>query len=135
MGKKCQTERTKAEAFFGFLAEFKNIEKIKRSVEWLFEDFDNLDKPYTEYGLDVRDYKRNFDGTDIYERGKQVDFICESCKKNINSKDARGDHKIPWSWGIEAGGVTEFQNLQYYCEECNKTQSDKKELREEVKAA
>ena len=133
--KNAKTERTKAEAFFGFLAEFKNIEKIKRSVEWLFEDFDNLDKPYTEYGLDVRDYKRNFDGTDIYERGKQVDFICESCKKNINSKDARGDHKIPWSWGIEAGGVTEFQNLQYYCEECNKTQSDKKELREEVKAA
>lgn len=133
--KNAKTERTKAEAFFGFLAEFKNIEKIKRSVEWLFEDFDNLDKPYTEYGLDVRDYKRNFDGTDIYERGKQVDFICESCKKNINSKDARGDHKIPWSWGIEAGGVTEFQNLQYYCEECNKTQSDKKQLREEVKAA
>ena len=133
--KNAKTEITKAEAFFGFLAEFKNIEKIKRSVEWLFEDFDNLDKPYTEYGLDVRDYKRNFDGTDIYERGKQVDFICESCKKNINSKDARGDHKIPWSWGIEAGGVTEFQNLQYYCEECNKTQSDKKELREEVKAA
>lgn len=133
--KNAKTERTKAEAFFGFLAEFKNIEKIKRSVEWLFEDFDNLDKPYTEYGLDVRDYKRNFDGTDIYERGKQVDFICESCKKNINSKDAKGDHKIPWSWGIEAGGVTEFQNLQYYCEECNKTQGDKKELREEVKAA
>lgn len=130
--KNAKTERTKAEAFFGFLAEFKNIEKIKRSVEWLFEDFDNLEKPYTEYGLDVRDYKRNFDGSDIYERGKQVDFKCESCGKNTDAKYAKGDHKIPWSWGIEAGAITEFNNLQYYCDECNKTQGDKKELRKEV---
>jgi len=133
--KNAKTERTKAEAFFGFLAEFKNIEKIKRSVEWLFEDFDKSDKPYREYGLDVRDYKRVFDSKDIYEKGKQVDFKCEFCKKNTDPKDAKGDHKIPHSWGIEDGGVTEFHNLQYYCDECNKTQSDKKELREEVKAA
>ena len=131
--KNAKTERTKAEAFFGFLAEFKNIEKIKRSVEWLFEDFDKSDKPYKEYGLDVRDYKRVFDPKDIYERGKQVDNKCESCNKFTDPKDAVGDHKIPHSRGIEAGGVTEFYNLQYYCVECNKTQSDKKELREEVK--
>jgi hypothetical protein len=127
-----KVEKTKSDTFFKYLAQFNIVVKTQKTIEWLFEDFNKSDKPYTEYGLDVRDYKRVFDPKDIYEKGRQVDSKCESCKKNTDSKDAKGDHKIPHSWGIEAGGVTEFHNLQYYCEECNKTQSDKKELREEV---
>jgi hypothetical protein len=130
-----KVEKTKSDTFFKYLAQFNIVAKTKKTIEWLFEDFNKLDKPYTEYGLDVRDYKRSFDSGDIYERGKQVNFKCESCKENTDPKYAKGDHKIPWSWGIEAGAVTEFHNLQYYCDECNKTQGDKKELREEVKAA
>ena len=128
-----KVEKTKSDSFFKYLAQFNNVAKTQKTIEWLFEDFNKCDKPYTEYGLDVRDYKRVFDPKDIYERGKQVDNKCESCNKFTDPKDAVGDHKIPHSRGIEAGGVTEFHNLQYYCVECNKTQSDKKELREEVK--
>ena len=63
-----------------------------------------------EWGISKRDPIRNFTDVQkdiIYERQSGKDFYDG---KPLDRADAIADHDIPWSWGIERGGITTLEN-------------------------
>ena len=119
--KSAQKKRTVTEAFTGFLAEFKDKEKLSQSKEWIMKPFsENEDK----FGITLYDSRVTFDAKMILkkwmENGEKDDL-----DNPIEKEDVRGDHDIPRSWGIKKGGVTEYSNLKILNAKDNGLKSNK----------
>ena len=103
----------KGEAFGGYLADFKNIKKIKKSVEWIMDIFPEDER---EFGITLYDSREVFSNEVKYAAWLANDRK-DAFGNPIEFEDVQGDHDIPRSWGIRAGGVTEPSNLKLLNEE------------------
>jgi 5-methylcytosine-specific restriction endonuclease McrA len=82
------------------------------------------------YGIRVMSNK---EGKTLKSFDTLLELFCEACGANVDQKDVQGDHDIPRSWGVEAGGVTEKSNLRVLCATCNNKKSNKHTFDEFVK--
>ena len=119
--KSMKKKRTVTEAFTGFLADFKDLDKITKSKDWIMESFN---KNEDAFGITLYDARETFDSQLILRKW------LENNKKDdlgnpIKKEDIRGDHDIPRSWGIKKGGVTEYSNLKILNAKDNGLKSNK----------
>ena len=77
-----------------------------------------VNEPLTET-LEMRRISRNIDRATAIRVVRRDNSTCQICGKNLLDKDIELDHKIPWS----KGGVTEENNLQVTCFDCNRKKS------------
>jgi hypothetical protein len=77
-----------------------------------------INEPLTET-LEMRRISRNIDRATAIRVVRRDNSTCQICGKNLLDKDIELDHKIPWS----KGGVTEENNLQVTCFDCNRKKS------------
>ena len=82
------------------------------------------EKPH-ECGVVFLDKRETFNRDDKVNRYEKVNGKCEYCDKKIAFADARGDHVIPRSQGIQDGGITTPKNLKISCEPCNRKKGDR----------
>jgi len=120
--------RVFGEAFTGFLGHFKNDIKMQLSVKWIMNSFyDSLKTLEDEekFGLTHFDSRPSFNTKDIIQ--KWMDNGEKDCLKNepVSSDDIQGDHAIPRSHGVVAGGVTEKSNLKILHKDDNNKKSDR----------
>lgn len=119
-------KRAKGEAFKGYLGEFYNISKIRKSWEWIKEE---LPEDEREMGITLYDVRESFSKDDKYakwlENGKK-----DSLGNKVDFELLDGDHDIPRSRGIRAGGVTEPENLKLLTSKDNNAKSDKYTFKE-----
>lgn len=113
---------TKAKAFKKYLGQFNVLKKTNYTIKWMMEVFNER---YEDFGILVKDKRVTFRPNDVYNRYVEVGGCCEACDSSIEQADAQGDHDIPRSWGVAAGGVTEVCNLRLLCSSCNRAKSDK----------
>ncbi len=90
----------KANKLFSFDAEIKNLSKIYEAV--LSDDLKLVNT-------------RTFDEKDKKWAFKKQDGVCPYCKNKFDIEQMHADHIRPWS----KGGLTERENLQMLCEDCN----------------
>ena len=64
-------------------------------------------------------HARAFDKKDKHWKYVQQAGICPYCHRHFDESEMQGDHIKPWS----KGGVTERENLQMLCIECNAKKS------------
>jgi hypothetical protein len=79
-------------------------------------------KNFQNWGVIKLDPRETFDSDDTYKRWVEVGKVDEYEDVPIEFEDVVGDHDIPRSWGIDAGGVTEYHNLRV----CSKLNNLKK---------
>ena len=119
-------KRAKGEAFKGYLGEFYNISKIRKSWEWIKEE---LPEDEREMGITLYDVRESFSKDDKYakwlENGKK-----DSLGNKVDFELLDGDHDIPRSRGIRAGGVTAPENLKLLTSKDNNAKSDKYTFKE-----
>ena len=119
-------KRAKGEAFKGYLGDFSNISKIRKSWEWIKKE---LPEDERELGITLYDDRESFSKEDKYakwiENGKKDSFGNE-----VDIELLEGDHDIPRSRGIRAGGITEPENLKLLTSEDNNAKSDKYTFKE-----
>jgi len=115
-------EDTKAKAFGKYLGQFNVVKKTNWTIKWMMDEFADR---YEDFGIMRVDKRVSFRPEDIFKRYVEVGKCCEACGVPIEQKDAQGDHDIPRSWGVEAGGVTEPSNLRILCATDNKMKSNK----------
>jgi 5-methylcytosine-specific restriction endonuclease McrA len=115
-------EDTKAKAFGKYLGQFNVVKKTNWTIKWMMDEFADR---YKDFGIMRVDKRVSFRPEDIFERYVEVGKCCEACGASIEQKDAQGDHDIPRSWGVEAGGVTEPSNLRILCATDNNKKSNK----------
>jgi len=117
-----QSDGEKALGQFKSLFNGKNSNALK-TIRMVLVDFnmDSLD----DWGIVQIDSRRKFTQDEIYRKWKEQDCTCYYTGQPIALEDAVGDHGIPWSWGIERGGVTSYDNLIVTTEFHNSRKSDK----------
>ena len=71
------------------------------------------------------DPKRTFSEDDKYRKWKEQKGKCYFTGKEIELEDAVADHNIPHAWGVDKGGVTEYDNLIITNQYHNQQKSDK----------
>lgn len=123
-------EWPKGKAFGKYLTQFNVVKKTNWTIKWMMDVFGDR---YEDFGIKRVDKRSSFRPQDIFERYVTVNKCCEACGANVNQKDVQGDHDIPRSWGVEAGGVTEKSNLRILCATCNNKKSNKHTFDEFVK--
>ena len=63
------------------------------------------------FGVVELDNRTTFSKADIIRKWEEQGRKCYYTNKPLDIKNIAGDHKIPRSWGIKKGGVTEYHNL------------------------
>lgn len=63
------------------------------------------------FGVVELDSRTTFAKADIISKWEEQGRKCYYTNKPLDIKNIAGDHKIPRSWGIKKGGVTEYHNL------------------------
>ena len=63
------------------------------------------------FGVVELDNRTTFPKADIICKWEEQGRKCYYTNKPLDIKSIAGDHKIPRSWGIKKGGVTEYHNL------------------------
>jgi hypothetical protein len=63
------------------------------------------------FGVVELDSRTTFPKADIIRKWEEQGRKCYYTNKPLDIKSIAGDHKIPRSWGIKKGGVTEYHNL------------------------
>ena len=115
-------EWTVSAAFSKYLGQHNHLGKTRFTISQLMTRFAGR---YEEFGIVVLDGLRNFNDQDIHNRYVEVNRQCESCSVPLEANEIQGDHDIPYSWGIDAGGVTTPDNLRILCGSCNNEKSNK----------
>lgn len=64
---------------------------------------------------------RQFDKRDALKKYQEQGGKCADCGRSFKFEEMHADHKKPWS----KGGLTEYDNLQMLCKDCNLSKSDK----------
>lgn len=88
--------------------------------EFVYLHFMNEFNP-ADWGVIKLDKRRFFTPKQFEEIKKNDNYQCVNCG---SKEDLTGDHKIAWSKGIEAGGVTEVHNGETLCRSCNSSKND-----------
>ena len=128
-----KTKRLKIEAFLGYLTQYNNREKDTVAWNWMKEKFDSICEKSEfgderEFGITLYDSRPSFDISDIRKRWKEVGE-CEELNGNpCDINDVHGDHKIPRSAGVRAGGITDYPNLQILLKEDNLSKGAKSDV-------
>jgi len=78
-----------------------------------------------DWGIVKVDIKRTFSPEEIERKWVDQGCKCYYTGEDLELDDCVGDHGIPWSWGIERGGVTNYDNLIVTSEYHNSRKSDK----------
>ena len=81
-----------------------------------------LKKDISAFGLVELDPRQTFSKKDIVKKWKEQGKKCHYTEKVLDIYNIAGDHYIPRSEGIEAGGLTEYSNLVV----CSKFLNNKK---------
>jgi len=63
------------------------------------------------FGVVELDNRTTFPKADIIRKWEEQGRKCYYTNKSLDVKSIAGDHKVPRSWGIKKGGVTEYHNL------------------------
>ena len=63
------------------------------------------------FGVVELDNRTTFPKADIIRKWEEQGRKCYYTNKPLDVKSIAGDHKVPRSWGIKKGGVTEYHNL------------------------
>lgn len=84
-----------------------------------------FNKNPSSWGTIEIDPRERFNDEDIQNRWLEVEKRDEYTGEPIALEDVAGDHNIPRSWGVEAGGVTEYHNLRVTSRSNNRRKSDK----------
>lgn len=63
------------------------------------------------FGITELDPRKTFPKADVIRKWEEQGRKCYYTGKPLDNKNLAGDHKIPRSWGIKKGGVTEYHNL------------------------
>jgi hypothetical protein len=112
----------------------KNVEKVVNAqllkvwtggyriddFEFVYLHFMNEFNP-SDWGVIKLDKRRFFTPEQFEEIKKNDNYQCVNCG---SKEDLTGDHKIAWSKGIDAGGVTEVHNGETLCRSCNSSKND-----------
>jgi hypothetical protein len=117
-----QSDGEKALGQFKSLFGGKNSNAM-RTIRMVLVDFNMQD--LSEWGITQVDTRRGFTTDEIYRKWKEQDCKCYYTGQPIPLEDAVGDHAIPWSWGIDRGGLTNYDNLVVTTEFHNSKKSDK----------
>lgn len=72
------------------------------------------------FGVTELDPKRTFSTADIIRKWEEQDGKCFYYNTPLERKDLAGDHYIPHSYGIKAGGVTTYDNLRVTSKSVNR---------------
>jgi hypothetical protein len=72
---------------------------------------DGDDDRKVEVGIIEMDMRETFKRSDIVRKWQEQDGLCYYTGEPLDEEDIAGDHFIPRSWGIDKGGVTEYDNL------------------------
>lgn len=115
-------EYTKSKAFGKYLTQFSVVKKTNLTIKWMKDVFADR---YEDFGIMRIDKRVSFRPQDIFERYVSVGKCCEACSANVDQNEIQGDHDIPRSWGVDAGGVTQKDNLRILCAPCNNKKSNK----------
>jgi hypothetical protein len=106
-----------------------NIKNLKERYKYIHQnvevDFKHNIIEYILLGEKEKEHKRILNKRLFKENDKKIFWIkqnklCNSCGKELEFKDAVGDHITPWS----KGGETDKNNLQILCKSCNGIKSD-----------
>ena len=84
-----------------------------------------FDKDPSVWGAIKLDHRITFPEDLIWKRYREVGMIDEYTGISLDEEDVAGDHDIPRSWGIDAGGVTEYENLRVCSRRINILKKDK----------
>ena len=95
--------------------------KNKNAIESIVKILDKVDE-IEQWGVVELDPKKSFKKDDIMRKAKEQNWICPFTGISLKDKVKMlaGDHKIPRSKGIKAGGVTEYHNLIVTTQEVNR---------------
>ena len=66
---------------------------------------------YDAWGIIEMDPRVSFNDSDIIRKWKEQDKKCFYTGRPLEEDELVGDHYIPRSYGVDAGGVTEYHNL------------------------
>ena len=94
----------------------RNQNAIGTIVKVLNKEFE---KDNASFGVIKIDPRESFSKDDIYMKWKEQGMKDACNNEPLDLENAHGDHIIPRSAGIEAGGVTEYHNLQVISKENN----------------
>ena len=116
--------RTIANAFKGYLGKYDDTARIRKTVEWMMEQFDD---DYESWGLDVRDAVRLIPEKTINQRYYENDHKCECCGRECDDKlKLEGAHNIPHVAGVQAGGCSGTKkNARAGCYDCNRDMKER----------
>ena len=116
-----QHDKTTALGQFSKLFGGKNSNAMNTIRDVLEMNITSLD----EWGIVEIDPKRTFSEDDKYRKWKEQGGKCYFTNDPIELEDAVADHNIPHAWGVDKGGVTEYDNLIITNQYHNQQKSDK----------
>ena len=101
---------------FNQLFSGKNSNAIQTIFSILDEEFgcnplDGDDDRKVEVGIIEMDMRETFNRADIIRKWQEQGGLCYYHDEPLDEDNIAGDHNIPRSWGIDKGGVTEYDNL------------------------
>ena len=118
---KLQHDKTTALGQFNRLFGGKNSNALNTIRDVLELNITNL----SEWGIIKLDPKRIFSEDDKYRKWKEQKGKCYFTGKEIELEDAVADHNIPHAWGVDKGGLTNYDNLIITNQDHNLQKSDK----------
>jgi hypothetical protein len=87
--------------------------KNGNAIQTIFKVLDiELEKGEIDFGIIKLDLRKSFKKADIVRKWQEQEGKCAITELTLTEDNIAGDHIIPRSAGIVAGGVTEYDNLQ-----------------------
>mgnify|MGYP000248714346 FL=1 len=78
-----------------------------------------MERDPNQFGLIELDRKRLFDPEDVIKKWEEQGERCAETGELLDINDIVGDHIIPHSKGIKAGGTTTYNNLRVISKHLN----------------
>ena len=87
--------------------------KNGNAIQTIFKVLDiELEKGEIDFGIIKLDLRKSFKKADIVRKWQEQEGKCAITELALTEDNIAGDHIVPRSAGIVAGGVTEYDNLQ-----------------------